>query len=110
MDHKKSLLGSVKNSMDKPSENTKSNRFDLADEILDKKSNVEIQSKIEPLVKRKKTMDLFENDIERITNTIERFMDMRQVINQSDVIRLGLIALDSLTNEELKDVFEKLKK
>ena len=109
MRSKKSLMGSVQESLNKPN-NKASNRFTLADEILDNKPQTEILAKIEPPVNHKKTMVLFEKDVERITNTIERFMEFRQVISQSDVIRLGLLVLGGLDNEELKDLFEHLKK
>ena len=109
MTNKKSLMGSVQESMNKP-KSTTSNRFALADDILDNKPQAEVPAKIEPPVNQKKTMVLFEKDVERITNTIERFMEFRQVISQSNVIRLGLLVLGGLTNEELKDLFEQLKK
>ena len=109
MTNKKSLMGSVQESMNKP-KSTTSNRFALADDILDNKPQAEVPAKIEPPVNQKKTMVLFEKDVERITNTIERFMEFRQVISQSNVIRLGLLVLGGLTNEELKNLFEQLKK
>lgn len=109
MSSKKSLMGSVQESLNNTNDKTR-NRFAVADDILDNKPQAEVPTKIESLVKHKKTMVLFEKDVERITNTIERFMEFRQVINQSDVIRLGLLVLGGLNNEELKDLFEQLKK
>lgn len=50
-----------------------------------------------------KTFTFRQSDIDLLDNIIDRFFDIREKINKSEVLKLGLHVLSTMSNEELKE-------
>lgn len=50
-----------------------------------------------------KTFTFRQSDIDLLDNIIDRFFDIREKINKSEVLKLGLHVLSTMSNDELKE-------
>lgn len=57
-----------------------------------------------------KTFTFRQSDIELIDNIIDRFFDIREKINKSEVLKLGLHVLSTMSNDELKESIGKIER
>ena len=109
---KKSLLGSVQQTM-KATEQKKTNRFDAADDIISNRAKnteseitVTKKTKQKPIHK-KKLVNLYEQDSLAINKITEKFMLMKTKTTENDILRMGLMVLTGLSDDELLNIYNK---
>ena len=113
---KKSLLGSVQNTMKANEQNKSRNRFDAADEIIlnrvkatESETTVSKKTKQQPIHK-KKLVNLYEQDSLAINKITEKFMLMKTKTTENDILRIGLLVLTGLSDDALLDAYYTIKK
>ena len=95
------LFASVKNEIDSKKEVP--NRFELADV---KRSSEIIKPDVHKKAESKsKLVKLYDNDSNIINNVRSTFMLNRKESTQTDIIRLGLLALSKLSEDELLNLY-----
>mgnify|MGYP003491269868 CR=1 FL=1 len=106
---KKSLLGSVQQTMRATEQKKTTNRFDAADDIISnrvKNTESEITKKIkQKLIHKKKLVNLYEQDSLAINKITEKFMLMKTKTTENDILRMGLMVLTGLSDDELLDIY-----
>ena len=109
--NKKSLLGSIQETI-KSVEQKKPNRFDAADEIIDNRAkNIElvtIKKAMQQTICKKKLVNLYENDSLIIDDILKKFMLMTKKTTESDILRMGLVALTKMDDEKLLGIYNSI--
>ena len=59
---------------------------------------------------RKDTFTIPDDDYKLIQKNIDRAMQLMKRVNKSEVVRLGLAALDKITNDELLSLIERIER
>jgi hypothetical protein len=57
-----------------------------------------------------KTFTFRQLDIDLLDNIIDRFFDIREKINKSEVLKLGLHVLSTMSNDELKEALRNIER
>ena len=108
---KKSLLGSVQQTMRATEQKKTTNRFDAADDIIrnrvkNTESEIKVTKKIkQKLIHKKKLVNLYEQDSLAINKITEKFMLMKTKTTENDILRMGLMVLTGLSDDELLDIY-----
>ncbi len=114
----KSLAASMQKTMKEELNNKIDNRFSVVEEVLIKQDIAPIQSEPDqqlsvPPTKTKlkvKNIKLTDNDNARIDKIMDKFMDLKTMVNRTDIIRMGLVILNEVPIELLKDTYSKIDK
>lgn len=57
-----------------------------------------------------KTFTFRQSDLDLLDNIIDRFLDIREKINKSEVLKLGLHVLSTMSNDELKEAIRNIER
>lgn len=108
---KKSLLGSVQDTLKATEQKKIINRFDAADEIITNRikntepENIVTKKTKQKPIHKKKLVNLYEQDSLAINKITEKFMLMKTKTTENDILRMGLMVLAELSDDELLNIY-----
>lgn len=108
---KRSLLGSVQETLKATEQQKTINRFDAADDIITNRvKSTELENTVTKKTKqkpihKKKLVNLYEQDSLAINKITEKFMLMKTKTTENDILRMGLMVLTKLSDDELLDIY-----
>ena len=108
------LSETLKQNLSEESKSKPANRFSAADDILNISNqaiNIEaIKQKNNKINLSTKTINLTDNDNEVVNQILNKFMDLKIMINKSEILRMGLVALNLVDCNQLIEIYKTIDK